>query len=963
MLPVPDGTVVADEGGEVLADLVGAGTEMVVAAGGRGGLGNAALASTKRKAPGFALLGEPGDDLVVRLELKMVADIGLVGFPSAGKSSLVAALSRARPKIADYPFTTLVPNLGVVKAGEVDLHRRRRARADRGRQRGPRARPRLPASRRALRRARARRRLATLEPGRDPLGDLDVIEAELARYGGLEDRPRLVALNKIDVPDGRDLADLVREDLEARGWPVFTVSASSHEGLRELTFAMAELVAARRAAAPVREATRIVLRPRSVGGGDEFAVTPTRTDDGPERGACVGRSPSAGSGRPTSATTRPSASSPTGSTGSASRSAGRARCGRGRPGAHRRPGRRGGLRLPAGHRRRRADARAPGRGPALPRVAPGCRAPPDDRRGDAGARRGRGASRRGTATLRHVVRRGGRPRGRVRGRRADETRGGRGPARRGQGRLVLADHGRRRHRPGPGARPRRQPGRRPGARCPPRAGLLRRDRGGPGPARPSPAARATWHPAGRRVGGPGAARPPLHRGVRPARPASPARCCSPSTTSPAAATTATPSAPSRSCSSSASCRSSTRTTPWPPTRSASATTTGWPRWSPTWCTPTCSCCSATSTGSTTDRPSAPESTLVPDVRDADGPAGPAHRPARRRRARHRRHGDQARGGRHRHRSRDLHACSPAPPTRAPRWPGEATGTLFHPTGRRRPTRLLWLAHATEPRGRIVLDDGAVRAVTERRASLLPAGITGVDGGFVGGRPGRPRRPGRDTSWPAGWSTTTPRSCPRCWAARPASWPASWARRTSARSCTATTWWCSDGACRGRHAVRWAARLAHSPNGWCEFDRSAAQRSHDPDTLRVVCSVLSRLEPREGNRVVKRVRHWHVTLTLAGAPVEPLMVRRALTRLQRGTTVPGLGALDRHQRRAAVLGRGRVDARRRLAGDAPVERAPGLGQAPGLGGRRPRGPREGRAHRTARPHASVPDQARTRPGAG
>src|SRR5436190_3287936 len=117
-LRVPDGTVVTTLDGEVIADLVGAGTSVVIAQGGRGGRGNASLANTRRRAPGFAELGEPGEVAEVVLELKSVADVGLVGFPSAGKSSLISVLSAALTKVADYPFTTLVPHLGVVRADD-----------------------------------------------------------------------------------------------------------------------------------------------------------------------------------------------------------------------------------------------------------------------------------------------------------------------------------------------------------------------------------------------------------------------------------------------------------------------------------------------------------------------------------------------------------------------------------------------------------------------------------------------------------------------------------------------------------------------------------------------------------------------------------------------------------------------------------------------------------------------------
>ncbi|MGH3506796.1 MAG: GTPase ObgE [Nocardioidaceae bacterium] len=271
VLPVPDGTIVSTSSGEVLADLVGPGTEIVVAAGGRGGLGNAALATKARKAPGFALLGEAGDERTIVLELKVVADIGLVGYPSAGKSSLIAAISRARPKIADYPFTTLVPNLGVVTAGDTtytvaDVPGLIEG-ASEGRGLGH-------DFLRHIERCAALLHVidcATLEPGRDPLTDLDVMEAELAAYGGLEDRPRFVALNKVDVPDARELAEMVRPDLEARGYRVFLISAASHEGLRELTFAMGSLVADSREAAIDVAPTRIVLRPTG-DTDDEFTI-------------------------------------------------------------------------------------------------------------------------------------------------------------------------------------------------------------------------------------------------------------------------------------------------------------------------------------------------------------------------------------------------------------------------------------------------------------------------------------------------------------------------------------------------------------------------------------------------------------------------------------------------------------------------------------------------------------------
>lgn len=276
-LAVPVGTVVKDADGTTLIDMVDEGTRFVVAPGGRGGLGNAALATTKRKAPGFALLGTPGWEGDVVLELKTVADVALVGYPSAGKSSLIAAISAARPKIADYPFTTLHPNLGVVQAGDVrytvaDVPGLIEG-ASEGRGLG------LEFLRHVERCTVLVHVLdcATLEPGRDPISDLDVILAELGAYPVQEgqipllERPQLIALNKLDVPEAQDLADLVRPELEARGFRVFDISTVARKGLRELTFAIGDLIEEHRLAnAHEPVAPRIVLRPKAA--ENEFVV-------------------------------------------------------------------------------------------------------------------------------------------------------------------------------------------------------------------------------------------------------------------------------------------------------------------------------------------------------------------------------------------------------------------------------------------------------------------------------------------------------------------------------------------------------------------------------------------------------------------------------------------------------------------------------------------------------------------
>lgn len=291
VLEVPEGTIVKDREGNILADLTGEGTTFVAAQGGLGGKGNASLASRNRKAPGFALLGEPGESKDVILELKSVADVALVGYPSAGKSSLVAAMSSARPKIADYPFTTLIPNLGVVQAGQ-----ERFTVAD-----VPGLIPGASQGKglghdflRHIERCAVIVHVldtATFEVERDPISDLKVIESELEAYradlGELEgyvplpDRPRLVVLNKVDIPDGKELSEMVRPELEASGYDVLEVSALTHQGLEELKYKLAKLVAAHRQNLPDTPAAPAVIRPLRQGQeSDQIVVRKVNTAQG-----------------------------------------------------------------------------------------------------------------------------------------------------------------------------------------------------------------------------------------------------------------------------------------------------------------------------------------------------------------------------------------------------------------------------------------------------------------------------------------------------------------------------------------------------------------------------------------------------------------------------------------------------------------------------------------------------------
>ena len=245
VLPVPVGTLVKlEDSGEVLCDLSHAGQRFVVAQGGRGGLGNMNFATSTRQTPRFAQDGTLGEEKTLVLELKLLADVGLLGFPNAGKSTFIAKVSRARPKIADYPFTTLVPNLGVVQYKDrlsfvlADIPGLIEGAAEGvglGLQ-----------FLRHVERCRVLVHLVDLSAvaeGRDPLHDFDVLNAELTKYSReLAHKPQIVVANKLDLTHAREALPAFSAALKARGVPVLPLSGATGEGMPAVLDAVAEVL-------------------------------------------------------------------------------------------------------------------------------------------------------------------------------------------------------------------------------------------------------------------------------------------------------------------------------------------------------------------------------------------------------------------------------------------------------------------------------------------------------------------------------------------------------------------------------------------------------------------------------------------------------------------------------------------------------------------------------------------------
>lgn len=237
IVQVPPGTVVRDAGsGDSIADLVGAKDQVVAAHGGRGGRGNSAFASSTNQAPRFSEKGEAGEERWITLELKLLADIGIIGIPNAGKSTLLASVTAARPKIADYAFTTLIPNLGVALVDDRDVVLADIPGLIEGAHLG------AGLGDKFLRHIERTRVLIHLLDGSldDPLEVFDTINRELAEYDSkLATKPQIVALNKMDLPDAQARWQRVQKAMAKRKLAAFAISAATGQGVQELLRAAA----------------------------------------------------------------------------------------------------------------------------------------------------------------------------------------------------------------------------------------------------------------------------------------------------------------------------------------------------------------------------------------------------------------------------------------------------------------------------------------------------------------------------------------------------------------------------------------------------------------------------------------------------------------------------------------------------------------------------------------------------
>lgn len=277
IIRIPPGTVVThSETGELIADLAQPGQRLVVAVGGRGGRGNTRFTTSTRQAPAFAERGEKGPELWIDLELKLIADVALVGYPNAGKSTLISVVSAAKPKIADYPFTTLVPNLGVVSLGEGESF----VVADvpgliEGAHRG------VGLGHDFLRHIERTRVIvhvvdtAGIE-GRNPVEDYQQINKELALYNPrLAQLPQVVAANKMDLPAARHNLEQLQQAAAQEGRMVFPISAATRQGTQELIEHVGRLVAEIKAQEPAETASDdvIVYQPKSqTASVEEFTI-------------------------------------------------------------------------------------------------------------------------------------------------------------------------------------------------------------------------------------------------------------------------------------------------------------------------------------------------------------------------------------------------------------------------------------------------------------------------------------------------------------------------------------------------------------------------------------------------------------------------------------------------------------------------------------------------------------------